>query len=76
MLSAKNIGNLKAVDLPVVRQKGSTPIIVFDITDKEKDEFDKTTGLDIFRKYDKETYTKYELYVPHCWKIDTSSKCL
>jgi hypothetical protein len=75
MLSPKNIKNLEAVDLPVVRQKGSTPIIMFDITDDEKLMFNTTDIMHIIRKYSEETVIRYNSYEPHCWKIDTPSKC-
>jgi hypothetical protein len=76
MLSSKHISNLEAVDLPVVRQKGQTPIIIFDITDEEKSKFNDTnTMLKILSKYNQETYTKYKNYEAHCWKIDTPAKC-
>jgi hypothetical protein len=76
MLSAKHIENLEAVDLPVVRQKGSTPIIMFDITDEEKGKFSNTDDmLNILRKYNEDVYMKYKSYGAHCWKIDSPAKC-
>ena len=87
MLSAKNIQNLEAVELPViqnleavelpvVRRKGQTPIIIFDIEDEEKSKFDSTEAmLIILRKYNEEIYMKYMYYEVHCWKIDTPEKC-
>lgn len=76
MLSAKHVENLESVDLPVVRQKGSMPIITIDITDEEKGKFnDNNSMLDILRKYNEEEYMKYNSYEVHCWKIDTQSKC-
>ena len=76
MLSSKHIPNLEAVDLPVVRQKGQTPIVIFNITDEEKHKFDDTDAmLNILRKYNEEIYMKYRTYHPHCWRIDTPEKC-
>jgi hypothetical protein len=76
MLSPKHIQNLEAVDLPVVRQKGSTPIIIFDITDEDKGKFNNTdTMLNVLRKYNETIYMMYRNYEAHCWKIDTPSKC-
>ena len=76
MLSAKNIQNLEAIELPVVRRKGQTPIIIFDIEDEEKSKFDSTEAmLIILRKYNEEIYMKYMYYEVHCWKIDTPEKC-
>ena len=76
MLSSKHIPNLDAIDLPVVRQKGQTPIIIFDITDEEKNKFNNTDAvLNIVGKYSKEAYMKYKDYEAHCWKIDTHDKC-
>lgn len=76
MLSAKHIENLEAVDSPVVRQKGSTPIIMFDITDEEKGKFSNTDDmLNVLRKYNKDVYMKYKSYEAHCWKIDSPAKC-
>jgi hypothetical protein len=76
MLSAKHIENLEAVDLPVVRQKGSTPIIIFDITDEEKVKFSNTDDmLNVLRKYNEDVYMKYKSYEAHCWKIDSPAKC-
>ncbi len=76
MLSAKHIENLEAVELPVVREKGSTPIVIIDITDEEKGKFDNTNEmLNIVRKYKEDVYMKYKEYEIHCWKINTPSKC-
>jgi len=76
MLSPKHIQNLEPVELPVVRQKGQTPIKIFDITDEEKTKFNDTDAmLNILRKYNQEIYTKYITYEAHCWKIDTPNKC-
>ena len=76
MLSVKNIENLSAIDLPIVRQKGSQPIIIIDITEAEKEKFSDTSAvLGIIRKYNEDTYYMYESYEPHCWKIDTQAKC-
>jgi len=76
MLSAKNIENLEAIELPIIRQKGSTPIIKFDITDEEKSEFDNPNSmLNILRKYNKDAYKMYKSYKIHCWRIDTVDKC-
>lgn len=76
MLSSKHIPNLEAVDLPVVRQKGQTPIVIFNITDEEKHKFDDTDAmLNILRKYNEDIYMKYRTYHPHCWRIDTPEKC-
>jgi hypothetical protein len=76
MLSPEYISNLDAVDLPIIRQKCSVPIIIFDITDEEKSNFNNVNiMLDIFKKYNEKAYTVYKSYEPHCWKIDTPSKC-
>jgi hypothetical protein len=76
MLSAKNIQNLEAIDLPIIRQKGQTPIIIINITDEEKDKFNDTDSmLNILHKYNEEVYMKYRTYEAHCWKIDTPAKC-
>lgn len=76
MLSPKNIDNLVPIDLPIVRQKGQTPIIIFDITDEEIIQFkDKPATLNVLRKYNDEAYTKYKDYEIHCWNIDTPAKC-
>jgi len=76
MLSPKNIENLDAVDLPVVRQKGSTPIVIIHITDEEKSKFNDTSAmLTILRKYNETTYNIYKNYHTCCWKIDTPAKC-
>jgi hypothetical protein len=75
MLSPKHILNLEAVDLPIIRQKGQNPIIIFNITDEEKSKFkDSKSMLNILCKYNEEAYKKYNTYKTHCWKIDTSSK--
>jgi hypothetical protein len=76
MLSSQHIQNLEAVDLPLVRQKGSTSIITIEITDAEKSKFDeKNTILEIIRKYNQEAYDKYKSYKLQCWRLDTPSKC-
>ncbi len=76
MLSTKHIKNLEAVDLPVVRQKGSTPIIILKITEEEKAVFSNTDAiLKIIKKYNNEVYEKYKSYETHCWKINTPNKC-
>jgi len=76
MLSSHNIHNLEAVEVPIVRQKGSTPIIRFNITDLEISKFkNQTEALNIIKKYSKETYDKYKTYEPHCWNINTPAKC-
>jgi hypothetical protein len=70
MLSSHNIPNLEAVDLPVVRKKGSTKIIKFNITDYEISKFKNTVEvINIIKKYNNDTYEKYKSYEPHCWKI-------
>ena len=74
MLSAKNIQNLDAIELPVVRQKGSTPITMIKITDDEIERFDTKYILDIIKKYENNVYQKYKSYEIHCWKIDTQTK--
>ena len=76
MLSAKHIQNLEAVELPVVRQKGSTPIIKFAITDEEKSTFnDSSIMLNVLRKYNEGAYITYKSYETRCWNIDTDAKC-
>jgi len=75
MLSPKNISNLEAVDLPVIRHKGQCPIITFDITDEEKSTFNDTGAmLNILKKYNNEAYNTYKSYIVHCWKADTENK--
>jgi len=75
MLSTKNIKNLEPVDLPTLHQKGSNPINIIDITEKEKEQFNKDYILNIIRKHDENIYDKYKEYELHCWKMDTSTKC-
>lgn len=76
MLSAKNVENLQAIDLPVIRQKGSLPVVILDITDEEKCHFSNPTVMfDIIRKYDNDLYLKYSSYDAHFWKMDTLDKC-
>ena len=76
MLSAKNIPNLESVDMPVVRQRGETPIIICDITDEEKNTFDTPNAvLIILRKYNESAFQLYHSYDPHCWRVDTPTKC-
>jgi hypothetical protein len=75
MLSAKHIQHLEAVDLPIVRQKGETPIIIINIKDEEKNKFKNDSILDLIRGYDEDAYIKYKNYEKHCWKIDTADKC-
>ena len=75
MLSPHNILNLDAVSLQVVRQKASTPIITFNITEEEKSMFNTTNIFDIIYKYNEDAYNKYKSYKVHCWKVDTDSKC-
>ena len=75
MLSAKNIKNLEPVNLPTLHQKGSNPINIIDITEKEKEQFNKDYILNIIRKHDENIYDKYKEYELHCWKMDTSTKC-
>jgi hypothetical protein len=77
MLSTKHIKNLEPVDLPVVRQKGSTPIIIIKITEEEKAVFDvnnKSVVFNIIKKYNNEAYEKYKSYEKKCWKMDSSDK--
>ena len=75
MLSAKNITGLTPVDLPIVRQKGSTPVIIFNITDEEKHKFNNQNILEIIKRYNQEVYTLYKFYELHCWNMDTPEKC-
>ena len=75
MLSAKNIQHLEAVDLPIVRQKGETPIIIIIVKDEEKNKFKNDSILDLIRGYNEDAYIKYKDYEKHCWKIDTAGKC-
>lgn len=76
MLSSKHIPNLEVVDLPIIREKGSKPIIIIDIDDEEKGKFkDTNLMLNILRKYNEEAYMKYKSYEIHCWNIDTPDKC-
>ena len=76
MLSAHNILNLEAVDLPIVREEGSKPIIIIDITDEDKMHFNDTAKmLSIIRNYREDVYNMYKKYEPHLWKMDTHNKC-
>ena len=75
MLSPIHIPNLEAVDLPLVRQKGQTPIIMFEITEEERSKFSNEFMIEVLRKYNEDAYIKYKDYEPHCWKIDTPAKC-
>jgi hypothetical protein len=76
MLSSKHIPNLDAIDLPVIRQKGQTSIVIFDITDEEKSKCnDSNAVINILGKYNKDVYGKYKEYETHCWKVDTPDKC-
>ncbi|NDB86627.1 MAG: hypothetical protein EB127_28630, partial [Alphaproteobacteria bacterium] len=75
MLSVKNIDNLAAIDLPIVHQKGSKPIIIIDITEAEKETFGDTNEvINIIKRYIGDIYNTYQSYELHCWKIDTSAK--
>jgi hypothetical protein len=58
-----------------VHQKGSTHIIKFEITDEEKSTFESDNMLNILRNHNEDAYIKYKSYEPHCWNIDTDSKC-
>jgi hypothetical protein len=74
MLSAKNVANLKAVDLP--HPAGSKPIIILSITDEETSNFSNTGAmLSIIRRYNEEVYINYSTYDTHCWNMDTPGKC-
>jgi hypothetical protein len=76
MLTPKNIKNLDPRDLPVVREKGSTEIIKIEkITELEKNNFTRNTGVELLKKYNEEAYEKYKFYEIHCWKVDTPEKC-
>jgi len=76
MLSSKNIKNLIAIDLPIVRQKGSTPIIVYKLTKEEIDIYEHTqnNSMEILLKYNQEAYSKYKYYDIQIWNIDTDNK--
>jgi hypothetical protein len=67
--------NVEGVDIaPVIHQKGSTPIIIFDITDEEKSMFkDQNSRLTILRKYNEEAYMKYKSYENHGWNVKPSN---
>ena len=76
MLSPSHIRNLEPVDLPIVRQKGQTPIIIIDIDDEEKMKFgDCEFMFDTLRANNEEAYDKYKNYRPGCWKINSPDKC-
>jgi len=75
MLSSKNILNLESVELPIVRQKGSTPIITFNIKDEEKKLFNHVKIFDVIRKYNEDAYNKYKSYNVNCRRINTQDKC-
>ena len=76
MLSSKNIKNLEAIDLPIVRQKGSNPIIIINLTEEDKNKFTIDNMLNILKNTNEEAYRKYSSYEKkHCWNIDTASKC-
>jgi hypothetical protein len=76
MLHPKHIQHIDPVDLPVIRQERSRPIIVFDITDEERSKFtNKDDMANILRKYNEDTYMKYNTYKIRCVNIDTAEKC-
>jgi hypothetical protein len=77
MLSAKNIQNLEAIELPVVHKKGSNPIVIIDITEEEIGYFKNTSKtLEVIRKYNEDVYNKYATYEEVCcWRMDTPIKC-
>lgn len=76
MLSSHNIANLESIEIPIVRQKETMPIVIIDITEEEKEMFDNTQKmLSIIKKYDDDTYDKYKTYEIHCWKMNTIDKC-
>lgn len=74
MLSAKNIKNLESIELPLVRQMGSMPIIVIDVREDEKSKFNNNEIISIINRYNEEIWKKYESYERHCWKVDTPNK--
>lgn len=76
MLSPSHIRNLEPVDLPIVRQKGQTPIIIIDIDDEEKMKFgDCEFMFNTLRANNEEEYNKYKNYQPCCWRINSPEKC-
>jgi hypothetical protein len=79
MLSVKHIKNLIAVDLPIVYDKESQPIIVIDISEDQVTFISKNIQkndliLDIIKILNNEIYEKYSTYQWHCWKMDTKDK--
>jgi hypothetical protein len=75
MLSPTNIPNLVPIELPTVREKGSMPIVIITITDEEKEMFNRTSVMNIIKKYNKKAYNDYRSYEPHCWNMDSDAKC-
>jgi len=73
MLSIKHIKNLEPIELPIVRNKASRPIIIIDITDEEKKEFNnKNIIYNIICNY--EDISKYSSYKECYWNVDSDSK--
>jgi len=75
MLSPRNIANLVPTELPTVREKGSMPIVIITITDEEKEMFNRTSVMNVIKKYNKKAYNDYRSYEPHCWNMDSDAKC-
>ena len=78
LLSAKNVANLDAIDLPAYRLPGSMPIVIIEnITDAQKNKFSNQYYMlnTFLREYNENIYNTYKSYIPHCWKMNTSDKC-
>jgi hypothetical protein len=66
---------IKQKDISIVHEKGSNPIIKFDITEDEVNNFNNTSFMfGVLKKYKKDEYEKYKDYTPHCWNIEKQAK--
>lgn len=75
MLSPMHIPNLESVDIPSIRRKGQTNIIICDFTNEDTVHLDDpNTLLHLLRINNEEAYIHYINYEIHCWKADTSDK--
>ena len=74
-VNTKIVENLPDVYLPVIRQKGSAPIISFTITEQEESNFGNDEKMmEIIKKYDDVVYNSYKSYKKRFWRIDTQKK--
>ena len=76
MLSPKHIMNLTPINLPIIFNKASNPIIIIsNATQSELEKFDDHLEmLNIIKKYNEDIYEEYKEYEIHCWRIDTPAK--